>query len=145
MPVSISATNSRWHYWIELYLMRLEVLLIMACGADVKELFCLCYFKIGEKVRHRVRQWIPQTYTQIVAMHSFALEIQLLFRSMCLTSQYARTFIAACVSLWDMLPEDDFAGDSLNWCLQCFNPVLTQAVGCTTFLFVSILYFLLFF
>ena len=73
------------------------------------------FYRIRGSAGHSAGQLFLQLFTagrptrQNLAMHPFTL-----VSPRCCTSQYLRTFIPACVSLWNMLDESDFAGDGLE-------------------------------
>ena len=73
------------------------------------------FYRIRSSVGHPVGQFFPQLYLasrstrRSVAMHPLTLEVPRFS-----TSQFTRTFVPTCVSLWNSLEESDFAGDGLG-------------------------------
>ena len=109
------------------------LLFSVICGTDAELPLCL-FYRICCSAGHPVGQLFSQFFTEgrpthhNLAMHPFTLVCL-----RCRTSQYWRTFILACVSLWNMLDESDFAGDSLGAFKTPVNHTL-RGTGYLTFL-----------
>ena len=86
----------------------------MICGTDRVAALTL-FYRIRGSAGHSVGQPFPQFFTagrptrHNLVMHPFNLVCP-----RCRSSQYSRTFIPACVSLWNMLDESNLAGDVLG-------------------------------
>ena len=73
------------------------------------------FYRFRGSAVHSVGKLFPQLFTaglpthHNIAMQSFSLECP-----RCRISQYSRTFIPPCVSLWNILNESDITGDGLG-------------------------------
>ena len=94
------------------------------------------FYRIRDLAGHLVVQLFPQLFTagrstsHNLAMHPFTLVCP-----RCRTSQYLHTFILACVSLWNMLYESDFAGDGLGAFKTAVNRTLRVRFSYSLFFF----------
>ena len=91
------------------------VLFAVICGPDAELLPCLCFTVFAVLLFIRWEKLFPQLFTAgLPTRHNLAMQSFSLVCPRYRTSQYSRTFIPPCVSLWNILNESDITGDGLG-------------------------------
>ena len=113
------------------------MLFAVICSTDEELPLCLCSIAF---VVLLVIRWGSYIFPQLFnagrpARHNLAMHPFILVCLRCRTSQYLRTFIPVCVSLWNMLDESDFAGDGLGAFKTSVNRTLISLSIFWTYIF----------